>query len=169
MTRLVLSGLAMGLLALPSLAQSTNAPPTTIACGTSAGEFHIKTKPGLHPAQAEAGKALLYFIEKDEDTLIAPTTRVGLDGAWVGGTRGDSYFFFSVAPGVHHLCAMTDAETVLAHFTAKEGEVYYFLVKNIVINRGTWTSSNDVTFGPLDSDEGQMLVDRDEYATTKVH
>jgi hypothetical protein len=42
-------------------------------------------------------------------------------------------------------------------------------VKNIVINRGTWTSSNDGTLGPLDSDEGQMLVDRDEYATTKVN
>lgn len=128
----------------------------------------MKTVHGSSPAQVEPGKALVYFIEKDEGTYLPPITRVGLDGAWIGGTKGNSYFSFAVAPGVHHLCAATDWETDLAHFTAKAGEVYYFEVKNIAMNRGNQMNWNDITFGPIDSDEGQMLVESDELATTRA-
>ena len=92
------------------------------------------------------------------------TTKAGLDGKWAGATHGDSYFFFTVDPGVHHLCAATqfgmssaDSQTALLHFTAVAGGVYYVEVKNY-----SWLekSSHDVTLSPLDSDQGIDLISR---------
>ena len=35
----------------------------------------------------------------------AATVRIGMDGAWVGADKRDSYFVLDVSPGLHHLCA----------------------------------------------------------------
>lgn len=57
------------------------------------------------------------------------TTRWGLDGAWVGAGYRNSYFFFSVNPGDHHLCAGRQAfskPSAALSFTAEAGKTYYF-------------------------------------------
>jgi len=102
----------------------------------------IRSENGKKPAppQTDAGKALVYFIENDSqfDSFPSPTTRMGVDGEWVGATHGNSYFYSSVDPGVHHLCAswqkavlvLQGRQTAAAHFTAEAGNVYYFEVKN---------------------------------------
>ena len=43
-------------------------------------------------------------IRRVEVALGNTTTRVGLDGIWVGANHGKSYFFVLVNPGDHHLC-----------------------------------------------------------------
>ena len=56
---------------------------------------------------------------------------VGVDGVWVGPTHGDSYLYFAVAPGEHHLCASWQSAVILgaghqgaaAHFRAEDGGV----------------------------------------------
>ena len=141
-------------------------------CGAPNAKFAVKTEKGQHPAQAEAGKALVYVIEDDSDfdSRPKPTTRMGVDGQWVGATHGNSYFFSSVDPGVHHLCASWQSTVILgqglktaaAHFTAEAEGVYYFEVKN------TWWldhGSAGMSLKPLDSDEGQVLANKFSFST----
>jgi len=56
----------------------------------------------------EETKAIVYvFQEEKNDPNVwnfgHATIRIGVDGTWTGATYGDSYFFFSVDPGDHHL------------------------------------------------------------------
>jgi hypothetical protein len=158
-------------LASSALAQS--APTGTAACGAADARFEVKTAKGRYAAaQSDVGKALVYFVEDDSDfgSTPKPTTRAGVDGGWVGATHGNSYFYLSVDPGEHHLCASWQSEVILgqghkvavAHFTAAAGEVYYFEVKN------TWTldlGSAGISLKPLDSDEGELLVRKFSLST----
>jgi hypothetical protein len=166
--------LILFLLASPVFAQ-TNPKDSVIApgCGAEDAKFDVKKVKGQHPtAQPDAGKALVYFIEDDTDfdSIFKPTTRAGLDGAWVGATHGNSYFYFSVAPGEHHLCASkqwTDdpqqaPRRAVAHFTAEAGGVYYFRVKNRR-HRDYVFGDYEIDFAPLDSDEGALLASTYSY------
>jgi hypothetical protein len=162
------------LLASPAFAQNKFAD-TAIApsCGADDAKFDVKTLKRQHPvSQLDAEKALVYFIEDDSNynSFFKPTTRAGLDGAWVGATHGSSYFYFSVAPGEHHLCASwqpIDARQksrtkALAHFTAEAGRIYFFRVKN------HWNGNYgavDINFEPLDSDEGRLLESTFSFST----
>jgi hypothetical protein len=163
--------LVVFLLAWPALTQS--APAGISACGAADARFEVNTaKARRVPAPTDAGKALVYFVEDDSafGSIPKPTTRAGVDGAWVGATHGNSYFYFSVDPGQHHLCASWQTAVVLgqghktaaAHFTAAAGEVYYFEVKN------AWTRDlgfAGMSLAPLDSDEGELLVRKFSLST----
>jgi Protein of unknown function (DUF2846) len=88
---------------------------------------------------------------------------LAIDGAWVGATHSDSYFYFAVDPGEHHLCAAWQAGALddevriaAAHFDAEAGQVYYFRARNASRRDGTLT----IEFGRLDSDEAQLLIGR---------
>jgi hypothetical protein len=162
------------LLASPAFAQN-KLTDTTVApgCGPDAAKFEVKTDRGQHPvAQPDAGKALVYFIEDDSEygSNPKPTTRAGVDGNWVGATHGNSYFYFSVDPGEHHVCASWQTavalgqghKTAAAHFTAEAGNVYYFTVKN------TWVrdlGNAGISLEPLDSDEGLLLASKFSLST----
>jgi hypothetical protein len=73
------------------------------ACGPSNVQFDVKTENNQHPtARAQDGKALVYVVqvfEKPRNQFGKPTTKVGLDGTWVGANKSNSYFFFPVEPG----------------------------------------------------------------------
>jgi len=145
------------------------------ACGQSDVHFDIKKDNGEHVAQAEPGKALVYVIQDEDhpDCLKCDvTTRVGLDGSWIGANNADSYFFFSVDPGEHHLCANRQPEIgvstkpiALLRFTADTGKTYYFRVHAIYgADRGASYSD----FAPVDSDEAQYLISITPYANSRV-
>lgn len=162
--------------ATTALAQ-TNATPAASApgCGAAHIKFAVKTTKSQHPVvQPEKDKALIYFIEDDSsfESRPQPTTRLGVDGAWVGANHGDSYFYVSVDPGEHHLCASWQSFVALgahetsaaAHFTAEAGQTYYFRVRN------TWLLEHGVThveLSALDSDEGQVLTSRSSFSTSE--
>jgi uncharacterized protein DUF2846 len=139
--------------------------PTASAtgCGDPDMKFKVKSDRAQHTAQPEAGKALVYFLQDDSDFVNEPkpTTRAGLDGNWVGATHTNSYFFFSVNPGVHQLCASWQSAGLLGHkktwtqFTASAGEVYYFVAKNV------WWRQNHtggLSLNSVDRDQGQALA-----------
>lgn len=137
-------------------------------CGSAAIKFDVKTDKSRHAlAQPSPGQAMVYFVEDDSEfeSTPKPTTRIGVDGTWVGANHGNSYFSFTVAPGMHHLCASWQSLTVIgahdtraaAHFTAEAGQVYYFRVKNQWLREHGETH---VDLSPLDSDEGQLLASR---------
>jgi hypothetical protein len=160
---------------LTSLVFAQNQPASSAkipACGAPESRFEVRTDSGQHSAQPEPGKALVYFIQDDSDfaSRPRPTARVAIDGHWVGATHGDSYFYFSVDPGVHHLCASwQDAEetshnTAAAHFTAEAKGVYYFAAKDS--SRYRWPAF--ITLNLLDSDEGELLVNEFEFSASRL-
>jgi hypothetical protein len=79
-------------------------------CGDDHARFDVKTeKDAPAPAPPQAGKARIVFIGRIDApgclgcSVFSP--RIGVDGSWVGATKGDSYFVLDVDPGVHHVCA----------------------------------------------------------------
>lgn len=163
--------LLVALVSLPASAQKRRfgelpSPPIPPACGDMGVKFAVKPAKNSQTAPLETGKALVYFIEEDANTeWVTHTSRIGIDSKWTGATYGNSYFSFSVDPGLHHLCATTqigtatdDVLTALAHFTAEAGNVYYFAVKNVSMRNVSNLYTNDVTLVPLDVDEGKYLT-----------
>src|SRR5450755_2944540 len=125
-------------------AQDQSTPIATAACGPKDAKFDAKLDDTQHTiAQPHSGKALVYFIQ-DIGAMnclgACLTTRIGLDGTWVGANQHNSYFSVSVEPGEHHVCASPQSHFVssttsekyasirlaLAHFTAEAGKAYYF-------------------------------------------
>jgi len=147
----------------PVLAQDKPDGPGAPGCGSQEIKFDVQTNKAKHPVQPEPGKALVYFIENDSDfgSSPKPTTRIGIDGQWVGATHGNSWFYISVNPGVRHICANWQSSVLLgrktktaaAHFTAEAGGVYYFEARNTFwLDHG----SPSLTLNLLDSDQGQL-------------
>jgi len=163
------------LFAAPAFAQDaagTAAAPG--GCGPDNAKFEVKTAKQHPLSQPEAGKALVYFIEDDKEfgSNPKPTTRAGVDGAWVGATHGNSYFSFTVDPGEHHLCASWQTAVVIfqghptaaAHLTAEAGGVYFFRVKNKWVRD---LGNAGINLVPLDPDEGQLLASK--YSLSTFH
>ena len=152
-------------------ALGTAVPP---ACGAAGAKFEVKTDGERHPVtEPEIGKALVYFLEDDSEfgSVPKPTTMASVDGTLVGATHGNSYFYFSVDPGEHHLCARwqtrvllnLDIQTAAAHFVAAAGGVYYFQAKN----RGGLYRLARVSLNPLDSDEFLLLASTYSFSTSR--
>jgi hypothetical protein len=79
------------LLASLASAQDLGAP----GCGDANAKFAVKSEKEPHQFQPEPGKALVVFLQDDSEfnSRPRPTTRMGIDGAWVGATQSNSYFF----------------------------------------------------------------------------
>jgi hypothetical protein len=97
-------------------------------CGTASVKFDVKTDKSPHGLiEPPPGQAIVYFVEDDTEfeSTPKPTTRIGVDGTWVGANHGNSYFSFAVAPGVHHLCASWQSRAVIgAHDTQRRGSFH---------------------------------------------
>jgi hypothetical protein len=102
-------------------------------CGADGIHFDVSMDKNQHVlAEPESGKAMVYVFEDDESRTGFPTTRVGVDGKWIGGNVPESYMFFSVTPGVHRLCSNWQGQSKLGaalDFTAEAGKIYFFDAK----------------------------------------
>jgi hypothetical protein len=153
------------ILAASAIAQEqtpVNAPEA--ACGPSNVQFAIKTNAGTSaPLHAEDGKALVYVVEDQQFKYVKDVTvRVGLDGAWIGANRGNSYIAFQVDPGEHHLCADWQPAAVssrlvsLSSVTAEAGKTYYFRARTT----GAKAEEVSLDLDLINNDEGRLLVSR---------
>jgi hypothetical protein len=164
------SALLLLLFTSPVLAQDQVAAARAAAgCGSEQIEFIVKTDKTQHPAPLpESGKALVFVFheERQDQGSISPgwvTTRVGLDGAWMGANHGKSYFFFSVDAGDHHLCTNWQSriktyarQGAATSFTAERGKTYYF---RATVNEITSLQRNpSLNLEPLDPAEAQLLI-----------
>jgi Protein of unknown function (DUF2846) len=152
------------LFAASALAQG---PPAALpaACGPASVNFKVNLNADRHTrGQPEAGKALVYFIQ--DDGLAGEhqhyTMKIGLDGAWVGAYKNNSYIDVSIEPGEHHVCANVQSNSwfgqlvALAHFTAEPGKVYYFRTR---FPAGIPGSADPLAhLNPIDSDEAKYLI-----------
>lgn len=152
------------------------------ACGDDHAHFDVKTvKDAPAPAPPEAGKAQIVFIER----IDAPgclgchdfAPRIGVDGSWVGATRGDSYFVLDVAPGAHSVCADWKSLSAapgkhigVASFTAEPGQTYFFEAKIMAAPEGPSNPPSVRTdwvlnLKQLDNDKGQDRMKNSALAT----
>jgi len=171
------------LLASPVLAQDqATAARAASGCGPAQINFDVKKDNKQHPAgQIEPGKALVYVIAtlKTNPGLqigSSVTTKVGLDSNWVGANRGQSYFFFSVEPGEHQICANWQSSfgsrsklgSALT-FTAEAGKAYYFLTRVYAIDGHGHGEPDDysVEFEPIDPAEAQFLISSSPLSISK--
>src|SRR2546430_1529256 len=159
-----------------------NAPTGAAAapgCGSDNTKFDVKTDRSLHPlVKPEPGKALVYFLQDDSyfQSRPRPTTRFGLDGNWVGATQANAYFYVSVDPGEHHLCADWQSfvsfnvakKSAAAHFTAEAGGVYFFIVNNRADSGRENERPMGMKLSALDRDEGQHLMSKFGFSTSRV-
>ena len=164
--------LVLSVCAAPAIAQDRSADLRAAAgCGPAAAEFSVKVDKNQHVVtQPEPGKALVFMIaqEDPEDSYKIGdiTTRVGLDGTWVGANYGESYLSFPLVPGEHHVCvdwqsslASRQQLSEAAELTAESGKTYYFR---------TWILPSGLTGGhreklwlkQVDSAEGLLLLSK---------
>jgi len=155
--------------ATQSLAKSKAILPD--GCGDDSVEFDAKLEKDS-PAFAgpAAGKAIIVFVETmPGEQKMQTTTRFGVDGTWVGATKGDSYFTLNVEPGEHNLCAsmqsaqqkMKKAFTHVATVTAEAGKVYYFESQITIIPLPS------LEFSQLSEAEGKYRIKAWKFATSK--
>jgi hypothetical protein len=169
------TALVVLLFASPVFAQDDAAAARAAAgCGPNQVSFDVKTDKKQHPApQAEPGKALVFVFQdvKQDNTLNigTATTRVGLDGAWVGAIHGKSYFFFSADSGNHRVCAAWQSSFKrisklgsAADLSAEAGKVYYLRVS--VDERSNHRP--DVKMEHIDPAEAQLLVAASSLSTS---
>ncbi|MGA3371389.1 MAG: DUF2846 domain-containing protein [Terracidiphilus sp.] len=148
------------LFAASALAQGPRAGLSP-ACGPAGVQFKVdleSAQPGVLPP--EPGQARIYFIhDAGTPALFAyPTTRLGVDGEWVGANHGNSYFSISVDPGEHHLCAslqssVVDPRAEFAYLTAQAGKTYFYRTR-LVMSREVEL----LELEPIDSDQGRYLI-----------
>jgi len=160
--------LAVVLFATVALSQDrSEAAAAASGCGPSGTKFDVQIDKKQHPIlPPETDKAVIYIFQDAKPNSNArnlgnTTTRVGLDGAWVGANHGKSYFFVLVNPGDHRLCVAqqtmlkTSSKPASAvSLTAEAGKVYYF--------RAAVQEKSDagpgVELEAIDSAEGPSLI-----------
>jgi hypothetical protein len=157
------------------LAAKARALPLPDACGQDTVRFDVTTQiTQPAPTAPAAGKALLVLIEdqngKSSMFSSGATVRFGLDGAWVGADKGNSFFALDVAPGLHHLCASLQGAPVesmtfdLAPVNAEAGKVYYFAAQVTEVQ-----PYFNFGLSQLNDDQGQYRLKFWTRSTSKPH
>ena len=162
------SGYAQSAKSAPKQDQAA-AARTAAGCGPSNVEFDVKTDNQQHPvSQPEPGKALVYFlhVESQDGGILNKgwvTSRVGIDGGWVGANHGKSYFFLSVAPGDHAACVDWQSshktysrQNAAMSFRAEAGKVYY--IRTTVMEITQLQKIPGMKLELIDSAAGQLLI-----------
>ena len=171
--------LVLFVFASPLFAQDEAATARAAAgCGPEQINFEVKANKKQHPtSQPEAGKGLVYMFADVTpgsygDGVFGITTRVGLDGTWVGANSSHSYFFFAVSPGDHRLCTNWQSSVgwrskvaKAVTLTAEAGKVYYFRTRMLPPSE----RQNEVIMKlePLDPAEGQLLIASSSLSTSQ--
>jgi hypothetical protein len=158
---------AVLLFAAPLFAQDQAAAARAAAgCGPNEVKFTVKTDKNQHPtAQPDPGKAIVYVFGGEDIDIgglaigkDSVTTRWGVDGDWVGAGYRNSYLFFSVHPGDHHLCAgrqFTSKPSAALSFIAETGKAYYFRTRTRHHHDNGYY---EVELEPIDPAAAQLLI-----------
>lgn len=158
-------------------------PAAALAMPDSCGSLNAKLKNVAAPARQliapEPGKALFIFLQTEDtagsylDPAIA--TRIGLDGAWIGGNKGDSAFAYSVDPGEHHVCANWPTKSGTEWWlngalavTASAGKVYYFRIQVRFNRYSSAAPDQSLNLTLVDEDEGKYLEHSLAYSRVAI-
>jgi len=140
------------------------APSSAAACSADPVSFNISLDDARHQLeQVEPGKARIYFIQNLGPHNYVNVIQVGLDGAWVGANRNNSWFSVSVDPGQHQVCETYGKLVEIADLKAKPGHVYYFRAR---ISLGQNNPQLDLQ--RIDDSEGQRLIASYPFSESKM-
>ncbi len=153
---------------LPGPASAVTLPD---ACGSEKVQFRVTAQKGV-PALAglEEGRARIVLVEtvdKRQQWCVgcSATTRIGMDGIWVGANREKSYFSFDVEPGEHHLCvnlqsriSVLRSKVSVAALTAEAGKTYYYETRITVKRPEDPDPELGFELKPLSEDEGKYAM-----------
>jgi hypothetical protein len=181
MMQMSLAALTLSILLHASSALAQTSPAighAALGCGDPKVKFDVKAGKSGGVAHTDPAKALVYLIEDDFNFPgpPTPTTRVAIDGQWVGANHGNSYFAVPISPGSHDLCTSWQnlkltrgSRSAGRHFTAKPGGVYFFEVKNSRYPSKTSFAPDtvDVTVDHLDPNEGRILISNFKLSTSR--
>jgi hypothetical protein len=141
------------------------------ACGPENVEYKVSKQASAGPVVADPAKATLVFVQRFGPCLGCSTTRVGLDGGWVGAVKGGAFFSVTVPAGEHHVCAVWSGPMVvsegrfgLTELQAEAGKVYYFEPLIVTFGQGDRPM---LLLNALSGDMGAFLVGQsDKSAST---
>jgi hypothetical protein len=167
-------------LSISSSSLQTRAATLPDACGNDKVKFDItlqKNPPA--PSTPDPGKGQIIFIEASKKPPAMGCmgncnnfTRYGVDGAWVGATKDNSYFTISVDPGEHNLCAVLGKDVDAEALTVEAGKVYYFQVNYNAegtqygtAGKPNYQIKKNVEFSLLKDDEGKYRVKVSDLST----
>lgn len=132
---------------------------TGAGCGPQKTQYEVTLDaPDKGVIAPSPGKARVYVIEIVGTNNTGATTRVGVDGNWMGANTGKGYISFEVDPGGHNICS--DWQSILKArqqdggamvMRAEEGRTYYFVV-------GILVQALDFNLTEVDEAEGQWLL-----------
>jgi len=157
------SVLVVMLLAVSAFAQEQPGASPAPACGANSANLDVKRDKSQHALlPPESGKARVYFVQDIGVVRCLGgciTTKIGLDGTWVGANQHNSYFSVSVEPGEHHVCASWQSglpgiqHLAFVHFAAEAGKTYYFRTR-------AFGETNQQIFDldTVDSDQAKYLI-----------
>jgi hypothetical protein len=174
--------LALALLSASAVAQDNVALMSAeAACGPAKVSFSATADATQHPVpQPEPDRALVFVVEDlgqcsdcfhgryIASDVSSAVVKIGVDGSWVGADRGNSYLFFSVTPGEHHMCmnwqsrlSIRSHAFAMANLTAEAGKVYYLRAR-------VFPGENNFSFDldRVDTDEGKFLVAASPYSVS---
>ena len=150
------------------------------ACGDDAIHFHVTTQPGGPLSAPPPAHARVVFIESvDRDFCLGCepiTTRVAIDGVWVGANNDHSYFVADVSPGRHQVCAdwqrLVFLKIHVDSFTAEAGKTYFYLVR--VTNRASRAPDardreEKIRLYPLDDSQAHFLLKDADLSAASVY
>lgn len=154
---------------IASHAGSKGAEASAAACGPIKATFDVDLKSDTSRLTPANNNAVVYVIQDTSQgfsSLTAPilTTRIGLDGEWVGANRRQSHYGWVVSPGVHHLCVSSQwsglyspRSTSLYRLDTQSGTTYYFRVRVPLVYPGPNLFILDLQ--QVDQDEGEFLLE----------
>lgn len=156
---------------LPLLAHS-QLSVITRACGPDEEKFTVSEAAAKGQITPLAKNLSRIVVFPEAISVVAGcryTTRIGIDGQWVGATCPGSYLSYDVHPGEHHVCAdlqkKNQNDVALYQLTAEAGRVYYFRAEIIDFNR--YGVNTAMHLEPVNEDEGQLLLQLRAKSTSK--
>jgi hypothetical protein len=96
----------------------------TKACGDKEVNYSQKTVKNDHTMGVQSADKALIYVLRPTMLGMAIQTKLAADGDWKGVNRGNSYFFFSVAPGEHYFCSRAENHSAIA-LKVEAGKTYY--------------------------------------------
>ncbi|HEX4001245.1 MAG TPA: hypothetical protein VHX36_01260 [Candidatus Acidoferrales bacterium] len=163
------------LLAAPAYGQAADLRAAA-GCGSPKTQFNVKVeKKGRAMPRPAPGKAIVFVISEYKTqpgymTLGHVTTRVGLDGNWMGASHQNSYLFFTVNPGDHQLCS--DVQSIFApkslaaaaDLTAAPDQSYFY---RVVVNERRGEKPR-MYLDAVDNAEGALLMSNAGLSMSKA-
>jgi hypothetical protein len=148
------------LLASTSASQERKGDRIGDSCGPDDIHFEAHASKHQSDTMADSGKVRLYVIQIIRTPFYmpeSPTIRVGVDGRWIGATRGNSYVSASLDAGEHHLCVQWQSslksrsgKRAFASFNGQPGALYF---RSLFIKRG-----HILKLERVDPNEGRGLL-----------